>query len=306
MQQIMTTHIKKFSYIAIAFVLLLSACKPQEDVKPDLGLTPTVSASDYSLSKIDENHLEFKYLKSENVPLVLVNGKAYTNYIDTIILGSKGTYNLVYKVYNKAGISNDSIVQPVVITKDLFNMWGEADKKIEKVWILYPGAGTLMVGPNAGDGSWFTSTAGDVTTRSCAFNDTYTFKNTPTNNFVFDDKGDFWYEKEIGNPNAAGCAESSSYPTHQATWGSGTFSYELTAVGGVKGKGQITVTGKGAHIGLQRNSNGADVTEPVSSVTYDIWSLDLNVTEGTKTYDKLVITINVGYGWWTYTLVSYK
>ena len=39
-------------------------------------------------------------------------------------------------------------------------------------WILDPAAGALAVGPNAGSvGDWYASSAGDVDTRACLFDD---------------------------------------------------------------------------------------------------------------------------------------
>ena len=42
-------------------------------------------------------------------------------------------------------------------------------------WSLAPEAGAPKVGPTAGDGSWWSSSNGDLTTRACLFDDEYVF-----------------------------------------------------------------------------------------------------------------------------------
>jgi hypothetical protein len=48
--------------------------------------------------------------------------------------------------------------------------------QIEGTWKLAPNAGSLAVGPNIGDGSWWSNGAGDVTTRACLFDDFRCYK----------------------------------------------------------------------------------------------------------------------------------
>lgn len=111
----MTTHIKKISYIAIVFVLLLTACKPQEDVKPDLGLVPVISSSDYSIEIVGSKVI-FNFLADQVTPILYVDSKTiHTNRIDTLSFEWKGTYSVVLKEYNKAGISKDSVIIPLEI-----------------------------------------------------------------------------------------------------------------------------------------------------------------------------------------------
>ena len=56
-------------------------------------------------------------------------------------------------------------------------------QSIEGTWKLAPQAGALGVGPNQGDGSWWSNSSGDVTTRDCLFDDS----------LVFDANGNFMH-----------------------------------------------------------------------------------------------------------------
>jgi hypothetical protein len=47
--------------------------------------------------------------------------------------------------------------------------------QVEGTWKLSQQAGALAVGPNQGDGSWWSNSTGDLTTRACLFDDSITF-----------------------------------------------------------------------------------------------------------------------------------
>ena len=47
--------------------------------------------------------------------------------------------------------------------------------QIEGTWKLAAEAGALAVGPSLGNLSWFQSTAADINTRACLFDDEYVF-----------------------------------------------------------------------------------------------------------------------------------
>ena len=48
--------------------------------------------------------------------------------------------------------------------------------QIEGTWKLAPMEGALAVGPAQGDGSWWSISASDVTTRACLFDDSIKFE----------------------------------------------------------------------------------------------------------------------------------
>jgi hypothetical protein len=143
------------------------------------------------------------------------------------------------------------------------------------------------------------------------FNDEYTFKFNKAGDFIFNDHGDFWTDGGAIMA-TAGCFSSSQYSAAQQAWGSGSFHYVIIPGAGAKGLGQIKLIGSGAHFALQKPINGNDAPNVVTatSVTYDIWSMQHNVTDLSGTYDLLTVTLHYGNwsptdGWWTYTLRSY-
>ncbi|MEP7144236.1 MAG: hypothetical protein ABI707_15235, partial [Ferruginibacter sp.] len=171
-----------------------------------------------------------------------------------------------------------------------------------KKWKLNPDAGAYKVGDQgAGSGNWWSSPASEATARACEFNDEYTFTFDANGTFVYDNKGDFYGDSYLGN-NTGTCQPSANYTTVQAPWGSGTFKYSFTQNAGVNNLGQLTVMGLGAHIGIQKARNGAEITNPATSVTYDI----LSATHYAAGYDIMTIGVNIGgAGWWSFTLRSY-
>ena len=220
------------------------------------------------------------------------------------------TYVVKMLVAGKGGL--DSLSQNVTTTQadptacDPSKALGFIASCTQKTWKLNPDAGAYKVGPNGpDDGSWWASNAGDVTARSCEFNDTYTFSFTAAGDCVYDNKGDFYGDGYMGD-NTGSCQPTSNYTAGQNLWGSGNFKFAVIPGAGVNGIGQLKVIGKGAHIGLQKVVNNKEDTSGVnaSSITYDIIYMK-HVNDSTGSYDLMAIGINLGYGWWTFTLRSF-
>ncbi len=216
-----------------------------------------------------------------------------------------GTYDVTLYVAGSGGI--DSISKPITIAQSDANACvgtplGFITSCTSKTWTLDPDAGAYKVGPGGpDDGSWWSSGAGEVSARSCEFNDEYTFSFNADQTFMYDNKGDFFGDGYLGD-NSGSCQPSSNYTSVQAPWGSGTFKYSFAPNAGAKGLGQLTVIGLGAHIGLQKVRNGGENTsEPATSVTYDVIA-ETHVDAGN--YDLLTLGVDLGYGWWTFRLRS--
>ena len=217
-----------------------------------------------------------------------------------------GTYPVTLFGAGQGGI--DSITKEVVIANSDFNacvgtQLGFITSCTSKTWKLNPAGGAYKVGDaGPGAGNWWTSPDTEPAARVCEFNDEYTFSFDANGTFVYDNKGDFYGDGYLGN-NTGSCQPSSNYTTAQAAWGSGTFKYSFTANAGVNKLGQLTVIGLGAHIGLQKVRNGAEVTSgPASSITYDV----LSATHNPAGYDLLTLGVNIGgNGWWSFTLRSF-
>jgi hypothetical protein len=154
--------------------------------------------------------------------------------------------------------------------------------QIEGTWKLAPQAAALGVGPSGpGDMSWWANGAGDVTTRACLFDDSIKFEANGTMTHYMD--GSTWLEGWQGVP-AEGCGA----PVAPHVGGAATYNYDATA-------GTLTVNGLGAHIGLAKVINGAEINSPslaASSVTYNV-----AISNGGNT---LTADINFGPGWWRF------
>ncbi len=171
-----------------------------------------------------------------------------------------------------------------------------------KTWKLYPGAGALKVGPCKGcgeGGNWFATSKDDVNTRSCTFDDTYTFDNA--GNFTYVTNGDIWGEAYMGLPDGA-CATTNALTGGATAWGDGNHTFTFTE----GNPSSITVTGTGAFIALPKAFNGGEYSTPNpvanGSVTYEVLCY---LNDGNR--EIVVITLDISAGqtggaFWTFTL----
>ncbi|MFK7982562.1 MAG: T9SS type A sorting domain-containing protein [Saprospiraceae bacterium] len=158
------------------------------------------------------------------------------------------------------------------------NTGGEEPMGIAGTWKLAPIAQALAVGPTQGDFSWWSNSAGDVTTRACLFDDQFVFEEDGTFKNVQD--GETWLEGWQGmDPEGCGVPVAPHDGSNAATW-----AYDEAA-------GTVTLTGVGAHIGLAKVNNGGELTSPAdapASITYPV------VIEG----NTMTVDINYGNGFW--------
>ncbi len=159
-------------------------------------------------------------------------------------------------------------------------------QSIEGTWKLAQQAGALAVGPNQGDGSWWSNSANDLTVRACFFDDSITFD--ANGNMMHYMDGSTWVEAWQGV-----ASEQCGTPVAPHD-GSGTYTYTFA-------NNQLTVNGLGAHIGLPKAINGGELTDPanaVSSITYEI-SFGAN---GELIAD--IQSAGGGTGWWRFIYTS--
>ncbi|MGI9594472.1 MAG: cadherin-like beta sandwich domain-containing protein, partial [Patiriisocius sp.] len=151
----------------------------------------------------------------------------------------------------------------------------------EGTWKFTPSAGAFMVGPSQGNGAWFTSSAADVTTRACLFDDEYVFNADGSFENVLGSQT--WLENwQAGSP-AEGCGTpiAPHDGTNSATWSYSSFT------------NTITIIGDGAFIGLAKVNNTNEVGDPVDdTITYEVSSI---------TSTDMTLDIEVGTGvWWRF------
>jgi len=138
------------------------------------------------------------------------------------------------------------------------------------------------VGPNEGDITWW-DTSGVVDERACWFDDLYEFGADGSFRNILGDET--WLEAWQGVAEGCGAPIAPHDGSNNAI-----FQYDEDA-------GTLKLTGRGAHLGLAKAVNDAELGSPSAapeSVTYNVATLD---------GDNLTVTIAVGNGWWTFNLV---
>ncbi len=188
-----------------------------------------------------------------------------------------------YKTINFQ-LVNFIVMRKIYVLLLTFSAFSSVNAQIEGTWKLADQASALMVGPNLGDGSWWSNSAGDVTTRACLFDDSITFAAGGAMTHYMD--GNTWLEAWQGV-----AAESCGAPVapHDGTTGA-PYTYSFDAAAGL-----LTVNGIGAHIGLAKVINGAEINNPAnaaSSITYQVSFANNNNT--------MIADINFGPGWWRF------
>lgn len=293
-RRIFSNHTTLFLFTCL-LVFMISSCK--YDVR-DLGPKPTASftvtpiagqVNKYLLTSTSSNAFRFDWNKG--------NGYVKGNAIDTVYFPDRGTYTVKLWVYGHSGM--DSASQNVVVPNDdpaaltpYKMLTGNSSRK----WKLAPEPGALWIGPPDFSATWWQNNTADITTRSCKFNDEYTFHKAG-NVMSFDSKGDFYVDEEGGNPHpagmpAVGCYANSAIPAQFRPWAnSGDFSFEVI------NNNKLKVNGLGAHLGLYKAANppNAAVATPQTSITYDILSI---------TPTRMVLVLNYGWGAWRFTYVA--
>ncbi len=304
MKRIIKNKMINASVALLLLAVLFFSCKYEtRDLLPapkaSFTVTPVTGVPNkYLLTSTSENAFRYDWDKGGTG---YVQGKQ----VDTVYFAYMGTYTVKLFVYGHSGI--DSAKQVITVaandpTACVGTQLGFITSCTSKKWKLDPTAAAYKVGPGPNDGSWWSSGLGDVTGRSCEFNDEYVFTFSAARTFNYDNKGDFYGDGYLGD-NSNACQPSSNYTAVQAPWGSGSFTYTFTPNAGINGLGQLTVTGLGAHIGLQKVRNGSEVTTPATAITYDVLAATHDVPGN---FDVLTLGVAIGApGWWTFRLRSY-
>lgn len=152
------------------------------------------------------------------------------------------------------------------------------------IWQVAPEAGSIGVGPNFGDISWWAIDAAGVADRSCFFDDQYIFYNNGTFSNVLGT--DTWIEGWQGGSDACGAPVAPHDGSAMAA-----FSYDA-------GAGTVTLNGKGAFLGIPKAYNGGELANPADApeaITYQIELVDDNT---------MIVNIDIGGGWWRYKLIK--
>lgn len=155
---------------------------------------------------------------------------------------------------------------------------------------MAPEAGSLGVGPEPGDTSWFACDDACVAERACYFDDDYVFSGDGTFQNVLGDET--WVEAWQGtDPDACGAPVFPHDGMGTASW-----TYDGDEVGGT-----LTIDGVGAYVGLPKANNSGELSSPVDAPA----SIIYNVTfENSST---VLVEVEAGTGdgvWWSYKLIQ--
>lgn len=167
----------------------------------------------------------------------------------------------------------------------LVNEGGGGSSPLEGSWSVASEPGSLGVGPEQGDISWWSIDETGIAERPCFFDDTYVFGSDGSFSNVLGI--DTWLEDwqigtfECGTPVAP----------HDGTVAA-TYTYN-------EGAGTVTLNGTGAYLGIPKAYNGGELSTPEdapASITY--------ITEFSENNTVLTLDINVGTGWWRFKMVK--
>ena len=223
---------------------------------------------------------------------------------ETVTLNGVGAHIGVPKATNNGELSNPADAPSSVTYKIVYidantallgvefasGAWWNAkivkvSQKIDGTWKMAPEAGALKVGPAPNNGDWWQSSADDVTTRACYFDDEYIFNSDGT--FTIKMQDQTWVEAWQGVA-ADGCAT----PVDPHVSGSHTFLYDDVS-------GKIMLDGVGAFIGLPKATNNGEIgnnADAPASRTYNVSFIDDNT---------ISVTIEFAAGaWWSFKLVK--
>jgi|GEM_PF-585181 len=234
-------------------------------------------------------------------------GYTFDEATGTLTLDGVGAYLGLPKVINGAELSDpadapDSVVYEITMndggdsmmvainfgagywTYKMVLIEEEDEPELAGVWRVSPEAGALKVGPGIDDGSWWASSADDVSTRWCYFDDEYVFNSSGVFENILDDTT--WVEGWQGGSDACGTPVAPHDGSNAATW-------EHDDI-----YGTITISGAGAYLGLPKVINGGELSDPATAPDSVVYTIDLN-DDG----DSMMVYINFGAGYWTYKMV---
>ena len=283
-------------FIAFAIIGNTLACKPEEADKMDIGGVPTASFTVTATANPNRFVLTNTSTGTFLQKWDLGDGTTADTSVVTANYARKGTYKVTLTAFAKGGFGTTT--KDIVVAQDDPTACSGNIKLLTncgtKKWKLAPEAASLWVGPDATFATtWWGIPAGDVTVRSCMYNDEYSFSSDGT--FKYDGKGDFWADSDnngnvfpAGLGLSVGCQQISAMPAAYKAWGaSDTRNFVVNAT-------ELKLIGTGAFLGLYKVGNGAEVMVPQASVTYTIKEL---------TATRMVVYINFGPGIWRFTFV---
>jgi len=230
------------------------------------GMSATVSGQHHSWSA--EVTFEDETMADGAVAFTIayedISGEAGVDVTETTLAGDA---NFAALTYCKEGCASGGSVDPIV---------GD--------WFLAQAAAALAVGPTQGASDWWSNSELDLVSRDCLFDDIFRFNSDGTFENVQD--GSTFLEPWQNDEGVEKCG--APVAPHDGS-SAATYTYDEAGL-------TLTLDGLGAHVGLPKATNGAEISSPgdaVSSIVYTI---------GAKSDTEMALDINMGAGWWRFTL----
>lgn len=194
-----------------------------------------------------------------------------------------GSYDVTLTVTNAGG--SNTATETVTVTAPA------TGPNIVGTWTLANEAGAYGVGPAAQSTEWFATSADDLETRGCQFDDEFTFG--ADGSFSYNLGTSTWLE---GWQGVDGDQCGDPVAPHD---GSGTYTYTTT-------ENSITLNGEGAFLVLAKVVNGKELPaqEVPASITYQIAELTEEGNSRTMVLTIEILTADDVAAFWTYKLVS--
>jgi PKD repeat protein len=249
---------KKLTYLFLLSILVFAACDPSQVDDVELGAAPSAPEFSIEVLQDDPNTIVVKDLSSGNFNRVWNFGKnadgqtplkpTSTEVMDSVTYLKAGTYTITLYVSSETGGGTAQSSKTIIIADDAVTgctgivalLTGDCLPS-GRCWTLSQVAGAVTVGPNQGDGSWFTSTTAGL--EPDQYDDDFCF---------FLDNGEFQYNNNglTINPFDGYQAQVFNYPA-DLSW---TFSPGT----GTGGNDQI-ILAEGLFLGVRDASNVYDI-----------------------------------------------
>lgn len=295
MQKFIEPHSYLRAIVLLGVSIMFYSCEYDVrdlEPKPDASFTVTPvsgQVNKYLLTSTSTHAFRFDWDKSDGKGYI--TGKA----TDTVYFADKGDYTVRLFAFGHSG--TDSASQVVNVAQD--DPAAQTPFKLltgnsSRTWKLADEAGALWIGPDPNT-TWWQNGVADLATRSCLFNDEYTFHKDGSK-VDFDSKDDFYVDEEGGVPHpsgmpAVGCYANADVPAAFQAWANdGSFDFEVIG-------NQLKLTGTGAHMGLYKAGTPPDaaLAGPAASVTYEIISVSAT---------RLVLRLDYGWGAWKFVYTA--
>ena len=158
--------------------------------------------------------------------------------------------------------------------------------QFEGTWKLSPSAGAMGCGPNQADMGWWGSSAGDVASRACLFDDSITFATGGSYMQYMD--GNTWLE-----PWQSVASEQCGTPLAPHD-GSGTYTWAYVG-------DTLTISGAGGHLGLPKAVNGGELSDANPPAVPTSISYIITFFNGGDSFYADIQSAGGGSGWWRFS-----